>query len=75
MLRPLSTLYLVLALAGLICGVEIASLPNDDGCTGSMPVAAMVAITGSGVVDCAPEGGTPTGAVTVVNQITVCCAE
>lgn len=57
------------------CGVQIASLPNDDTCVTSMPASAMVAISGGGTATCTPKGGTPSGAVTPTTQETICCME
>ena len=57
------------------CGVETASLPNDNACVTSTPAAAMVAFTGSGSAACLPTGGAPTGAVAPTSQATICCAD
>ncbi len=57
------------------CGVQIASLPNDDACVTSTPAAAMVAFTESGSAACLPMGGAPTGAVAPISQATICCVD
>ena len=59
----------------MACGVKIATLPNDDACVTSMPVAAMVDVTQSGSAKCLPMGGAPSGAVAAVSHATICCSD
>jgi hypothetical protein len=57
------------------CGVQSTSSLNDGSCVTSMPASATAAVTGSGTADCAPQGSTPTGSVTIASQATICCSE